>query len=180
MARRQRAAALRGQHLRLLPRRGRRLLPARHLATAGALRCRPLLELVAIAAAREENRIRTETVCLGVGLGDAFRLAFEEAPETIGPVDRILCDMNGERYRGNEYGFAVLRNSRPLPRRRRLRDAGRLLGRPRRGLRPALRRPCHRGGSARLFPGAAVAGLGQLRERRRAARCCSAGRGEGG
>ena len=81
------------------------------LATARALRCRPLLELVAIAAAREENRIRTETVCLGIGLGDAFRLAFEEAPETIGPVDRIICDMNGERYRGNEYGFAVLRNS---------------------------------------------------------------------
>ncbi|HVL21223.1 MAG TPA: beta-ketoacyl synthase N-terminal-like domain-containing protein [Amaricoccus sp.] len=88
------------------------------LATARALGCRPFLELVSIAGAREENRIRTETVCLGIGLGTAFRLAFEEARDGIGPVDRILCDMNGERYRGNEYGFAVLRNSG------RLRDAG--------------------------------------------------------
>ena len=24
-------------------------------------------------------------------------------------IDRILCDMNGQRYRGNEYGFAALR-----------------------------------------------------------------------
>jgi len=81
------------------------------LTTARALGCRPLLELVAIAGAREESRIKTETVCLGIGLGSAFRLAFEEAPDGLGPVDRILCDMNGERYRGNEYGFAVLRNS---------------------------------------------------------------------
>lgn len=80
------------------------------LATARALRCSPLLELVSIAAAREDNRIKTETVCLGIGLGAAFRLAFEEAPDGLRPVDRIVCDMNGERYRGNEYGFAVLRN----------------------------------------------------------------------
>ncbi len=81
------------------------------LATARALGCRPLLELASVAAAREENRIRTETVCLGEGLGAAFSLAFEEARPDLGPVDRILCDMNGERYRGNEYGFAVLRNA---------------------------------------------------------------------
>jgi 3-oxoacyl-[acyl-carrier-protein] synthase-1 len=33
---------------------------------------------------------------------------FDDAPSD--PVDRIICDMNGERYRANEYGFAVLRN----------------------------------------------------------------------
>jgi len=32
------------------------------------------------------------------------------APPESPKVDRILCDMNGERYRGNEYGFAAIRN----------------------------------------------------------------------
>ncbi len=46
----------------------------------------------------------------------------------IDPVDRIICDMNGERYRGNEYGFAVLRNpaaswTPPISRRRRIAGA---------------------------------------------------------
>lgn len=80
------------------------------LGTARELGCRPLIELVSLSAAKEENRIKTETVVLGEGLGAAFRLAFESAPPGIGSIDRIICDMNGERYRGNEYGFAVLRN----------------------------------------------------------------------
>jgi len=78
------------------------------LATARALGLQPLLEVVATSAAGEENRIKTETVVLGEGLGAAFRNLFEDAPAD--PVDRIICDMNGERYRGNEYGFAVIRN----------------------------------------------------------------------
>ncbi|MBZ9870528.1 beta-ketoacyl synthase [Mesorhizobium sp. BR1-1-9] len=79
------------------------------LTTARAFALQPLLEVVGVSTAGEENRIKTETVVLGEGLGAAFRFLFEEAP--IDPVDRIICDMNGERYRGNEYGFAVLRNS---------------------------------------------------------------------
>ncbi|MBZ9702891.1 MULTISPECIES: beta-ketoacyl synthase N-terminal-like domain-containing protein [unclassified Mesorhizobium] len=79
------------------------------IGTARAYGLQPLLEIVATSTAGEENRIKTETVVLGEGLGAAFRFLFEEAP--IDPVDRIICDMNGERYRGNEYGFAVLRNS---------------------------------------------------------------------
>lgn len=68
----------------------------------------PSLEIVGASIASEENRIKTETVVLGEGLGAAFRLLFEDAPSD--KVDRIICDMNGERYRGNEYGFAVIRN----------------------------------------------------------------------
>lgn len=78
------------------------------LAMARAYGLRPLLEIVGISTASEENKIKTETVVLGEGLGAAFRFLFEDAP--IDPVDRIICDMNGERYRGNEYGFAVIRN----------------------------------------------------------------------
>lgn len=78
------------------------------LAVARAHGLSPLLEVVCASIAREENRIKTETVVLGEGLGAAFRILFQDAP--IDKVDRIICDMNGERYRGNEYGFAVLRN----------------------------------------------------------------------
>lgn len=81
------------------------------LTTLGVARAhglRPLLEIVGSSIASEENRIKAETVVLGEGLGAAFRFLFQEAP--IDPVDRIICDMNGERYRGNEYGFAVIRN----------------------------------------------------------------------
>ncbi|TIN06720.1 beta-ketoacyl synthase N-terminal-like domain-containing protein [Mesorhizobium sp.] len=78
------------------------------LAVARAHGLHPLLEIVGSSIASEENRIKTETVVLGEGLGAAFRLLFQDAP--IDPVGRIICDMNGERYRGNEYGFAVIRN----------------------------------------------------------------------
>lgn len=78
------------------------------LGVARARGLRPLLEIVGTSIASEENRIKTETVVLGEGLGSAFKLLFQDAP--IDKVDRIICDMNGERYRGNEYGFAVIRN----------------------------------------------------------------------
>ncbi len=78
------------------------------LTTARKHGLQPLLEVVGASTAGEENKIKTETVVLGEGLGAAFRLLFEDAP--IDPVGRIICDMNGERYRGNEYGFAVIRN----------------------------------------------------------------------
>ncbi|KRB28351.1 hypothetical protein ASD99_04395 [Mesorhizobium sp. Root695] len=78
------------------------------LGVARALGLLPLLEIVGTSIASEENRIKTETVVLGEGLGATFRLLFQDAP--IDKVDRIICDMNGERYRGNEYGFAVIRN----------------------------------------------------------------------
>ena len=89
--------------------------------------------------------------------------------DRIGPVDRILCDMNGERYRGNEYGFAVLRNSGRLP-------ATPPTSRPRpiAGATSA-RRPgplfvglVDRGRGARLHQGTAVAALGEFRQRERA------------
>ncbi|WP_246681231.1 beta-ketoacyl synthase N-terminal-like domain-containing protein [Mesorhizobium sp. B2-6-1] len=78
------------------------------LTIARTFGLQPLLEVVGASVASEENRIKTETVVLGEGLGAAFRFLFEDAP--IDPVGRIICDMNGERYRGNEYGFAVIRN----------------------------------------------------------------------
>jgi 3-oxoacyl-[acyl-carrier-protein] synthase-1 len=61
------------------------------------------MEIAATGLGREANLLGTENICLGEGLGAAF------AALSDGPADRIICDMNGERYRGNEYGFAALR-----------------------------------------------------------------------
>lgn len=78
--------------------------------TARKLGLRPLLELAGCGSGIETNLIRTEDIVLGEGLSAAFR----EAGSAAGlagdqRIDRILCDMNGERYRGNEYGFAALK-----------------------------------------------------------------------
>lgn len=67
------------------------------------------IEVLAAATAQEPNRIKTETVCIGIGLSEAFKKALASLPRD----DRVhytICDMNGEPYRGNEYGFSVLRN----------------------------------------------------------------------
>ena len=107
------------------------------LTTARAYGLQPLLEVVGASTASEENRIKTETVVLGEGLGAAFRFLFEDAPKD--PVGRIICDMNGERYRGNEYGFAVIRNPGRFRNAADFETPSRLLGRCRRGVRPVVR-----------------------------------------
>ena len=79
--------------------------------TAHRLGLAPLLSLVSTGAGVENNLLKTEDICLGQGLATAFLAAAEQLPEAQ-RVDRIICDMNGERYRGNEYGFAVLKAPR--------------------------------------------------------------------
>lgn len=79
--------------------------------TADRLGLRPMLTVVATATAKEENLVGTETICLGEGLGSVLAALRTSLPDPEQPVDRILCDMNGERYRGNEYGFAVMRST---------------------------------------------------------------------
>lgn len=79
--------------------------------TARNLGLRPLLELAGTGAATEANLIGTEDIVLGEGLAAAFHEAGSGAGLADDQqVDRVLCDMNGERYRGNEYGFAVLKS----------------------------------------------------------------------
>lgn len=70
---------------------------------------RPLLaELVSVGAGMETKLIKTDTVCIAEGLTQAFR----EALRALGPgdiIDNVYCDLNGEAYRADEYGFTVLR-----------------------------------------------------------------------
>jgi len=68
----------------------------------------PLAAVHAVGLANEINRIRTETVCTGQGLTEAFRGALHALqPDTR--VTDIYCDMNGEPYRADEFAFASLR-----------------------------------------------------------------------
>lgn len=66
------------------------------------------LELVTAATARETKLIKTDTVCIGEGLSALFRALAAGLPPGTG-ADHLVCDMNGEAYRADEFGFAVLR-----------------------------------------------------------------------
>ncbi len=67
--------------------------------------------VLATATAREANVIGTDTVCVGEGLTDAFRHVLDVLDPSNQTVDQIICDLNGERYRVDEYGFASARTS---------------------------------------------------------------------
>jgi 3-oxoacyl-[acyl-carrier-protein] synthase I len=74
------------------------------------LGCEPLAELVSIGHGLEHNRIKTETVCIGEGLTQAFQNALMALPSQAKVTD-IYCDMNGEPYRADEFGFATVRTA---------------------------------------------------------------------
>jgi 3-oxoacyl-[acyl-carrier-protein] synthase-1 len=66
--------------------------------------------LIAISTALEQNRIKTETVCIGQGLTRAVRSCLKELP-TDCRIDYTICDQNGEAYRADEFGFMLVRLS---------------------------------------------------------------------
>lgn len=72
------------------------------------LRCEPLGRVLSVGRAIEMNRIKTQTVCIGEGLTAAFREGLEGLPDGARVTD-VYCDMNGEPYRADEFGFATLR-----------------------------------------------------------------------
>jgi 3-oxoacyl-[acyl-carrier-protein] synthase-1 len=78
-------------------------------SAAAADRCHVMaaLELSAMAYAREENLIKTDSVCTGEGMTALFRM-LSGAP-AMHRADHLFCDMNGEPYRADEFGFAVIR-----------------------------------------------------------------------
>jgi 3-oxoacyl-[acyl-carrier-protein] synthase I len=80
----------------------------------GAERAESRLAIVGAGEAVEENRIRTETVCIGRGLSTAWRSALAPLERTPHRVDAIWADLNSEPYRGEEIGFSVLRTREHL------------------------------------------------------------------
>jgi 3-oxoacyl-[acyl-carrier-protein] synthase-1 len=68
----------------------------------------PIACIWGVGVSFETKRIKTETVCIGEGLTQAFHVALEALPDQ-GNLTDIYCDMNGEPYRADEYAFACLR-----------------------------------------------------------------------
>jgi 3-oxoacyl-[acyl-carrier-protein] synthase I len=81
------------------------------LVTTGAIARRlgvdPLGEILSVSCANEEMLMATRTVCTGRGLTSAFLAALEGQPR----VTHTFCDLNGEIYRAEEYGFAITRTA---------------------------------------------------------------------
>ncbi len=82
------------------------LLMRESVAVAAALQ--PLALVLGSGSATEPKRIKTETVCIGEGLTQAFRATLAALPAGSRITD-VYCDMNGEPYRGDEFGFTALR-----------------------------------------------------------------------
>ena len=62
-----------------------------------------------IGTAMETNTIKTDTVCVGEGLTACIRKAVSDSQLPDEAIAGIICDLNGERYRSEEWGFALLR-----------------------------------------------------------------------
>lgn len=61
------------------------------------------------ASAQETRLIKTDAVALGEGLGAAVAQAIEPLVAAGDRVEDVYCDINGERYRSEEWGFVALR-----------------------------------------------------------------------
>lgn len=72
------------------------------------LKLKAMARLIGSGSALEPKRIKTETVCIGEGLTKAFCSALQNLPEGV-KISDVYCDMNGEPYRADEYGFTCLR-----------------------------------------------------------------------
>ena len=84
------------------------------LASAEAaqhLRLEAGLDLVVSALAHETKLIKMDDVCIGEGLTELFRRLSGSLPAGT-TVDDLYCDMNGEPYRADEFGFASVRAGR--------------------------------------------------------------------
>jgi len=82
------------------------LLAAREVATKWQL---PFaLQLLAGATTKETKLIKTDAVCTGEGLIALFRQLAAALPPGR-KFEQVICDMNGEPYRADEYGFATVR-----------------------------------------------------------------------
>ena len=65
-------------------------------------------DVLAVGLGRESKLNKSGEVCIGDGQSQALRRALEVVPGE-GVIDNVVCDMNGEAYRADEYGFCGLR-----------------------------------------------------------------------
>jgi len=70
---------------------------------------KPIARVDAVGVATETKLIRTSDTCLGEGLTEAVKKAVSGLRPPDQAISDILCDLNTERYRGEEWGFVCLR-----------------------------------------------------------------------
>jgi 3-oxoacyl-[acyl-carrier-protein] synthase-1 len=70
-----------------------------------------LARVVAVAVGKETKLIKTKDMCLGEDLTATVRDAVSCLRQPDERINEILCDINGERYRSEEWGFVCLRLS---------------------------------------------------------------------
>jgi 3-oxoacyl-[acyl-carrier-protein] synthase-1 len=70
---------------------------------------RALAHVLAVAVGKETKLIKTSDICLGEGLAATVRDAVSGLRLPAGRINDILCDINGERYRSEEWGLVCLR-----------------------------------------------------------------------
>jgi 3-oxoacyl-[acyl-carrier-protein] synthase-1 len=73
---------------------------------------RPLARVVSAAVGRETKLIKTSEICLGEGLTATVRDAVKDVQARGESINAVICDMNTEQYRGEEWGFVCLRLGR--------------------------------------------------------------------
>ena len=71
----------------------------------------PILgRIKAVGSTMEEKTFLTGKTCLGQGLSKAVSNVLKKIPkETV--IDKVYCDLNGERFRTEEYNYLLSRNS---------------------------------------------------------------------
>jgi 3-oxoacyl-[acyl-carrier-protein] synthase I len=65
-------------------------------------------QVLSVGIGQESKLIKTDAVCIGEGLTQAFRAALTGLQPNE-QIHNVFCDMNGEKYRADEYGFSTLR-----------------------------------------------------------------------
>jgi 3-oxoacyl-[acyl-carrier-protein] synthase-1 len=77
---------------------------------AGRMGLAPLGRIAAVNIAVEQNTMKGQGICIGDGLSSAIASATAGLKLPEQRINTIYCDLNGERYRVEEYTFAALRN----------------------------------------------------------------------
>jgi 3-oxoacyl-[acyl-carrier-protein] synthase-1 len=70
-----------------------------------------LARVLAVTIGKETKLIKTSDVCLGEGLTAVVQNAVAGLCSNYERINAVICDINGERYRSEEWGFVCLRLS---------------------------------------------------------------------
>jgi 3-oxoacyl-[acyl-carrier-protein] synthase I len=92
-----------------IPGEGAGVVALANLGFRRRLRLPALASVRAVGTAQETKLIKTDAFNLGEALAETLRRAASDANGPIKRIDAVYCDINGERYRSEEWGLAILR-----------------------------------------------------------------------